>query len=365
MAGQRRAGRGASAFVVMSVLRTVAVGVRLLAVLMRLRRPDVILVQCPPAVPTLALTWLAARLRRARFVIDWHNLSHTVLALRLGDAHRAVRALARSERRWARRADGHLTVSKALAAYLARAYGVRATVVYDRPASMFQPVPRDAGRALWDRLAAEGALPGTRVPLVVCPTSWTADEDFDLLLEALERTERALAPPKLAQTDAASEGGPRFCVLVSGRGTLRDSFETRLSRRRFSAVWVRTVWLAADDYPTFIGMADLGLCLHQSSSGLDLPMKLAEFRGAAVPACAFDYAPVLGEVLVQGCEGWTFRNASELSDILISLAHGHVRPESPLAQARAWLASHPAERWDDHWRDTAQPVLAPQAPQAP
>ena len=32
--------------------------------------------------------------------------------------------------------------------------------------------------------------------------------------------------------------------------------------------------------PSLVGMADAGLCLHQSSSGLDLPMKLADFRGA-------------------------------------------------------------------------------------
>ena len=47
---------------------------------------------------------MASRLRGARFVIDWHNLSHTIVAVRLGDPHRAVKAIARSERRWARRA---------------------------------------------------------------------------------------------------------------------------------------------------------------------------------------------------------------------------------------------------------------------
>lgn len=345
----RRTPGGSAAFAARSTIRAVALGVRLFGVLMRLPRPALILVQCPPAVPTLAVTWLAARLRRARLVIDWHNLSHTVLALRLGEGHRAVRALARSERRWARRADGHLAVSQALADHLARAYGIAATVVYDRPASMFQPPSPEASQTLWSRLASDGVLPASRLPLVVCPTSWTADENFDLLIEALERAERALRPDP--------PHPPELCVLLSGRGPLRDVFEARLSRRRFTALWVRTVWVEADDYPTLVGMADLGLCLHQSSSGLDLPMKLADFRGAAVPACALDYAPVLGEALTVGQQGITFRRAGELADVLCSLARGRVPPDSPLGRARAWLAAHPAERWEEHWHATARPVL--------
>ena len=74
---------------------------RLFATLMRIPEPDLILVQNPPAVPALSIAWLAARIRRARFVIDWHNLSHTIVAVKVGDDHRAVKALARSERRWA------------------------------------------------------------------------------------------------------------------------------------------------------------------------------------------------------------------------------------------------------------------------
>ncbi len=54
---------------------------RLFRILMRIPKPDVILVQNPPAFPTLFVAWLASRLRGARFVIDWHNLSHTVAAV--------------------------------------------------------------------------------------------------------------------------------------------------------------------------------------------------------------------------------------------------------------------------------------------
>ena len=77
-----------------------------------------------------------------------------------------------------------------------------------------------------------------------------------------------------------------LAVLLTGRGALRQSFEARLAKRSLKAIAVRTAWLEPGDYPTLIGMADLGLCLHQSSSGLDLPMKLADLRGAGVPVLA-------------------------------------------------------------------------------
>src|SRR5262245_27108600 len=64
---------------------------RLFVALMRLPSVDLLLVQNQPALPTLPVAWIVARLRRARLVIDWHNLGYTMLALRLGRRHIAVR----------------------------------------------------------------------------------------------------------------------------------------------------------------------------------------------------------------------------------------------------------------------------------
>ena len=42
-------------------------------------RPDIVLVQTPPAVPILAIAKLACLLRGAQLVVDWHNLGFTLM----------------------------------------------------------------------------------------------------------------------------------------------------------------------------------------------------------------------------------------------------------------------------------------------
>ncbi len=362
-----RAAGGVRRFVWGSALRAVGQAARLFWTLMRIPKPDVILVQNPPAVPSLSMGWLAARLRGARFVIDWHNLSHTIAAVKVGEGHRAVKSLARGERRWAKRADGHLAVSQAMGDWLAREYRVKPVVVYDRPAASFAPPSAAVAATLWSKLSNDYQLGTTRPPIVVCPTSWTPDEDFDLLLEALERTERTLTRARSAEAPGASADLPpgakvdlpALAVFLTGLGPLRATFEQRAARRNFKAIAVKTAWLDPADYPTFIGMADLGLCLHQSSSGLDLPMKLADLRGAGVPVATYDYSQVLAEVMETGREGVTFRDPGDLANLLVSVATRSIVPDGPLAKSRAWLQQHPPQRWDAQWESTARPVLIP------
>lgn len=119
--------------------------------------------------------------------------------------------------------------------------------------------------------------PGRPV-LVVSSTSWTPDEDFGVLLSALDEY-------------AEDESRPPLVVLVSGKGgALQRHFVDAVAERERTARWknvtARTTWLAMRDYPVFLGAADVGVCLHSSSSGLDLPMKVVDLFGCGVPVLA-------------------------------------------------------------------------------
>jgi beta-1,4-mannosyltransferase len=88
------------------------------ALLFSLRRPDTVFVQNPPSVPTLLVALVVARLRSARFVIDWHNYGYTMIALRLGQRSPLVLLHEWLERTCGGKADHHLCVSAAMRAQL-------------------------------------------------------------------------------------------------------------------------------------------------------------------------------------------------------------------------------------------------------
>lgn len=99
------------------------------------------------------------------------------------------------------------------------------------------------------------ALPAPRddrTALVVSSTSWTPDEDFGMLLEALGKYE------KLARENEGSEKErlPKMLVIVTGKGPLKEKYINEVERLQ-SGGWkyVRCVslWLEAEDYPLLLG----------------------------------------------------------------------------------------------------------------
>src|SRR5262249_48383172 len=225
-------------YAIVAVFDTVRLSYRLWRKLRTLVRPNLILVQNPPAFPTLAVSWFSLKTRDVRFVVDWHNLGYTVLALRLGRWHPVVRLARWYERRGAPAADANLSVSRGMASFIENRFGVsQVHVLYDRPASVFVPLDRmereQFRQGLFGRLGVRLGVSG----LIVCPTSWTEDEDFDVVIDAVRRLE-----DRIRGWESATSGR-RFAdlvILVTGDGQRRIEFE-----RRFAGLPARRVPLRA------------------------------------------------------------------------------------------------------------------------
>jgi beta-1,4-mannosyltransferase len=337
----------------------VLLGVRLFAALMRTPRFDLLLVQSPAALPALQLAWIAARLRRARLVIDWHNLGYTMLALRVGRRHPGVRLGRWFEKMAGRMADAHLCVSKGFAKFLIDRFKLsNVRVLYDRPAAAFVPIERtereQIRQALFTRLGIRGSGP---VGFIVSPTGWTADEDFDVVIEAVLQIEDRI---RGWEAGGPQRRFPDLVVLVTGDGSRRAEFERRFAGLPARRIQLRTRWLDPEDYPRIVGSADLGLCLHRSSSGVDIPMKVVDLFGAGVPVCALDYGACLAERVRHGDNGLLFSTARQLADELFDLFETFPGAASMLDRLRSGARRAARPTWEEGWASEARPVLLPE-----
>lgn len=292
--------------------RMTRIALRLLRILAA-KRHDVVLLQNPPAFPTIPVAIAA----RCRFIVDWHNLTVSMLALRVRS--RALLALVRwCEVFLARAANGHFAVTPQLAEHLRRR-GIGGVVVLRDAPRQLAPDGRRRAAAFPAGLSWLNTAPRTG-PLLVMPTSWTADEDLDMLIDAMTGTEGVT-------------------LVVTGDGRRRRDYETRLSRL---PVAVATGWLEEDEYEQLLRSADAGLSLHRSASGVDFPMKIVDFLGAGLPVIAFDYGEAVREPL-EGSGAAFFTTAAELASI--------IRQRSFRAPAG------PRSLWESLWSERAEPLL--------
>lgn len=132
----------------------------------------------------------------------------------------------------------------------------------------------------YDVKSGQIVMKSKRPALLMSSTSWTEDEDFNLLFEALEKYDQKVKD---------HQQWPQIVCAVTGKGPLKRYYRQKILSKNFSAVKVIFPWLSPQDYPKFVAVCDLGISLHKSSSNLDLPMKVVDMFGCCLPVCAFDY----------------------------------------------------------------------------
>jgi len=317
-----------------------------------------------------------------------------------------VRMVARFyERTMAPRADGHLCVTAAMKGWLRQNFGLancpddRISVLHDRPPEFFRPTRPMEQHRLMRRLdssfrKAEAGCTGTglmkrmgvakddpnktiftemvggkarlrkdRPALVISSTSWTSDEDFSILLDACVKLDKKIGG------DGGDDGTVSFrhvVVIVTGKGPQKEMYEQKISRLPLEHVSVLTMWLEAADYPLLLGCADLGVSLHTSTSGIDLPMKILDIFGCGVPVCAVGF-DCLDELVVDGKNGRVFSTSAELAEQMLELLGVVTNSESSAQKDGVAMATRELERlregirgmtrWRENWNGIALDVI--------
>ncbi|EAL89254.1 hypothetical protein KXW98_007689 [Aspergillus fumigatus] len=315
-----------------------------------------LLVQNPPSIPTLAIASTASFLRHSKLIIDWHNFGYTILALKLGDRHPLVRFSKWYEKSFCRYATAHFCVTEAMASVLKNHFCLTAPILplHDRPASHFQPIFDQSERksfleSLPETTSVKDLLRAGSLRIIVSSTSWTADEDFSLLIDALCRYSN------LAST--SKPWLPAILAIITGKGPQKEMYLKQISKLqeagKLSKVTIRTTWLTTDDYARLLASASLGISLHTSSSGVDLPMKVVDMFGAGLPVLGWDRFQAWPELVTEGVNGMGFGSSGELLDHLVDLFEN----PSKLEKIRAGARKESNRRWNDEWDPIAGRLL--------
>lgn len=114
------------------------------------------------------------------------------------------------------------------------------------------------------------------------------------------------------------------------------------------------------DYRLLLGCADLGVCLHASSSGVDLPMKVVDMFGAGLPVLAADY-PAITELVLPERNGLLFSSPETLAGHLVALLRGGEAGgvSAALRALRDGAALEARRDWRAEWLAVAKPLFEP------
>lgn len=256
------------------------------------------------------------------------------------------------EKMLSRHTVANFAVTNAMARVLRDDFKVKAPVLplHDRPAHHFQPLELQEKLGFLMRLPEtaphfDGLTKGT-TRLLVSSTSWTPDEDFSVLIDAL-----------CAYSDLATSSHPQLpeiLAIITGKGPQKAHYLSKIAslkgEGKLEMVNIKTAWLIPEDYASLLASADLGVSLHTSSSGVDLPMKVVDMFGVGLPVTGWDRFEAWRELVTEGVSGTGFGSSQGLVDRLVELFGGDGKT---LERLRVGAMEQSKRRWDDEWDPVA------------
>ncbi|XP_074742162.1 chitobiosyldiphosphodolichol beta-mannosyltransferase isoform X2 [Strix uralensis] len=345
------------------VIKVIVQTIQLLYTMLKINQPSYILLQNPPGLPSIAVAWVACLFWRSKLIIDWHNYGYTVMSLNHGRNHPLVQIAKWYEKLFGRLSDYNLCVTNAMKEDLWVNCNIKAVTLYDKPASYFKETPLELQHHLYMKLAKdyEAFKPRTEsVGLNAERSAFTeVDEKNGHVIKTRGRPALLISSTSWTDYEQYINEGvklPPLVCVITGKGPLKDYYNGLINKLHFKHIQICTPWLEAEDYPLLLGSADLGVCLHKSSSGLDLPMKVVDMFGCCLPVCAI-YFECLHELVKHDENGLIFRDSKELAEQLKMLFLGFPTLEGKLHNFRKNLRASKQLRWDESWDQTVLPLF--------
>lgn len=314
-----------------------------------------VIIQNPPSLPILAILGVLKSLwvPNMQLIIDWHNLNWSILNLKYHNENHAVVKLMKWYEKWFSKmfANLNLTVTIQLKKYLIEEFDLDTESIitlYDRPNNMFNPLEnQDELKSIVKQNPAifkDLSYDQTKDRIVVTSTSFTPDEDFVILVEALK------------MLDEMIEEGNRLIMLVTGKGPLENDFTKLVEEFQWNHIVIHKTWLPIEQYPNILKISDLGISLHYSSSGLDLPMKIVDLFGSGVPVVTLNY-PAINELVKDKINGIVLKEnkSDELANIIYTCLYKDTKQYLKIKEG---AIKESMRRWDDEWNIKLKSILS-------
>uniref|UniRef100_A0A0N4ZY62 JmjC domain-containing protein n=1 Tax=Parastrongyloides trichosuri TaxID=131310 RepID=A0A0N4ZY62_PARTI len=342
-----------------------------------------------------------AKLKGAYFIVDWHNYTWSILNQKFStnnnmieekeipidsendkspfigttkmynskSIEKLINLTHWYEGFFGRRSHYSICVSKAMKKNLKDVWNVDSNVLYDRAPSWnfkrlmsnekceflkklshqngFESFLDQHGRSKFveDKENGELRIRQDRPLLLISSTSWTEDEDFSILLDALVEYDQDLGNDL-----------PNIICVITGKGPKKEYYLKKIKDLSLKKIYFITPWLEASDYPKLVGSSDLGVCLHTSTSGIDLPMKVVDMFGCKTPVLAKKFFAI-EELIEDGFNGYLFNDSNDLKQRLISLSTGFPSSSIKLNELHFNLMNQNHLTWEDNWNQVFWPIL--------